>query len=1106
MRAWELAYKLWHVFRPFTKLSARMQWTTILSALTIVLLTAEAVFIWYVFQDGLRESVDRSRDLARTVAAKMEVIIADDKLILEKLAQLPDIQNFNENKECDPVFRYFNDFRAQEFERVSLLALDGSIVCDRTRIIPGRDNVIREQEWFRKGLAADGFAIGRAYKAMPTNRMIIPLTHPVRDRNGAVVGLLILTLDLQVARDRIFQSLPNVEDLRALVVDDNQQYLIHTDVARIGEQPDVSYQQYVPITDTTARVYGADQKWRLVGMSYVAGTSWRAFVGIPEELALAGAREATWYAAGFGILVIILFATPFIWFGWSSVKRDETARQQVDELNELQAFMWANIPEGAAFFNDNGIILDANDQLAVMLGRPRAEIIGRKLNEFTQDPRTSERASVRDRGYNQWTTVFKRPDGTLIEIESKVQSFAADDRKLYIGVFRDFTELKRAEEELRKSEELLEQTGRVAAVGGWELDLRTMTPRWTQETKRLHEVPMDFVPNIDQAINFYPGKARQKVTDAVEKAIKHGTPYDIEVPFVTARGHKLWVRTQGRAILENGKITRLIGTIQDFTSKRVAQRQLEEARAKAEIASKAKSSFIAIMSHEIRTPLTGILGMADLLNTEDLTPRQKSLVERLLRSGRVLLDLINDVLDFSKIEANKLTIERHSFVPADIFNSVQELLDPIAQEKTVALEFTVADTLNQRMLGDPKRLRQILVNLTGNALKFTQKGSVSVTAECHPGDNSEMILDVAVADTGIGISPADQKNLFKPYVQAEQSSTAQKIIGTGLGLSISRLLVEAMGGQITVVSAEGIGSTFSFTIKLQQDRTQTLSAQRTLQSSNTDSLRPLKILAAEDNETSRYLIQTMLERKGHQIQTVENGALAVDAAKSAEFDIILMDMQMPVMDGKDAVREIRKLGGHHARIPIIALTADMVDENRATYYDAGVNSIIGKPVDWSALDAEMNLLLHEQAQPVPTSGSTTPTVNSAPRTITDVSRPRIDYDSLEAVAELLGTEKFVNLLNTFRDNLLQYRTDLHRNVVDNDLYQVRRTAHSLKGLSLQFGAITVGQMAAAMEADAMGIKEIAAALPDFDMAVDITLKEMSRPELIDELMGTNVSG
>lgn len=1074
------------MLKAFIKRSTRQQWVIILSTLTLLLVTVLAAFTWFVFREGLLESVERSRDLAATAAAKVELILADNKIILEKIAQLPAVRQF-ETQACDPTFKTLNDFRAGQFARINLVAKDGRLICEPNPKAMGREEATRNHPWFIKAIAAEDFAVGDAFRSVPSGEWISPLTHVVRNDAGETIGLVVLSLDLKQLSERIFTAKESVEGFRAVMLDGAGQNVINSDPTLIGSKTDASNQITERLGNFTFRSFGTDKTWRLVGRANVAGSDWRVFVGIPEDIALADARKAAYVAAGIGVLILILFAGPAIWFGRFSLKRDEISRQQVDELSELHDFMWANIPEGAAFFNDTGIILDANNQLATILQRPRSEIIGHKLNEFTVDEKDIERSKVRQKGFNRWTTTFRRPDGSLIDIETKVQSFAADARRLYIGVFRDFTDLKRAEAELRKSEELLEQTGRVASIGGWELDLATMTPRWTAETHRLHDLPTDHFPTIEEAITFFAPEGREKLTRAVNEAIHNGTPYDLELPFTTAKGRELWVRTLGRPIIENGKITRLIGTIQDFTAKKATEQQLEEARARAEIASNAKSSFIAIMSHEIRTPLTGIMGMADLLLTENLAPSQRNLIERLLRSGRVLLDLINDVLDFSKIEANKLDIEHVTFVPHDIFTSVKELLDPIAEEKLLKLNFNIATALATPVIGDPKRLRQVLVNLIGNALKFTERGQVSVNAAHERTADQELILRVLVSDTGPGISSDAQQNLFKPYVQGDQQ-TSKRAPGTGLGLSISRLLVEAMGGTIEVSSLVGRGSSFSFTIKLQALDKAAMGEPALAQRAALTPLRPLRILAAEDNDTSRFLIKAMLERKGHQIDSVVNGAEALEAARTRNYDLILMDMQMPVMDGMEAVRHIRKLNSPNAHIPIIALTADLIDENRNLYLSSGVDCIVGKPVDWTALDIEMAAQLA-----TPRTNRETVEDGQEKTTLSVVapnSEPLIDQSAHDSMRETLGSERFDMLLSMFRENLKKYAGDIHVAVAQNDLQQAKRAAHALRGLAVQFGAMRVASFVEFIEVQTKDLDSVKKTMPELDVAVTATLDQM----------------
>ncbi|MBY0509585.1 MAG: PAS domain S-box protein, partial [Rhodospirillaceae bacterium] len=400
---------------------------------------------------------------------------------------------------------------------------------------------------------------------------------------------------------------------------------------------------------------------------------------------------------------------------------------------------------------------------------------------------------------------------------------------------------------------------------------------------------------------------------------------------------------------------RLSNQAQELT---VLAQNLDMERERAEAANVAKSQFLAMMSHELRTPMTGVMGMADLLLMSPLSAEQENLTKLLKRSARVLLDLLNDILDFSKIEAGQLEIEDITFSVSEIIGDVVNLFAPVAMEKGVVLESYTPQTYWDGVKGDPKRLRQVLSNLVGNAIKFTGAGRITIGFEQFLENDNDFTLRFSVADTGIGIAEEDAARLFQPFVQADVS-TSRKYGGTGLGLAISKRLVEGMGGAITVASELGKGSTFSFTVRSAPDRTmQKLENQAPARrpESIKDSFKAAvsgRILLAEDNETSRFLVTTMLTRMGHTVDAVADGAQAVAAAAAKDYDLVLMDMQMPVMDGPEATSQIRKSASANARIPIIALTADVIADYRSTYFAAGVNAIVGKPVNWSELSVEI---------------------------------------------------------------------------------------------------------------------------------------------------------
>ncbi|MDD9952224.1 MAG: ATP-binding protein [Zetaproteobacteria bacterium] len=495
--------------------------------------------------------------------------------------------------------------------------------------------------------------------------------------------------------------------------------------------------------------------------------------------------------------------------------------------------------------------------------------------------------------------------------------------------------------EALKSKNLLSQTARVANIGGWSLDVQTKNVWWSEQTYHIHEVPVGERMLVRDTLRFYTQASQPLIQDALENAMENGVGWDLELPFITANGKRLWVHSVGSVVTDGQGRQHVHGTIQDITAKRQSLLEIQQTRDEAIRLATSKGRFLAMMSHEIRTPMNGVLGNIELLRTEDLAPHVKAKVENLYASSESLLNILNDILDFSKIESGKFRIEKAPFELKQLVDSITLTFMQNAKDKDLDFVVEYDPNISPHVYGDKNRIRQILTNLVSNALKFTDKGKVTVTVKSIPEDK---IVCFSVRDTGPGIPKNKIATLFKMFSQLDESATRSKG-GTGLGLAISKSLIDMMEGTIYVSSELGMGSTFSFELSLPEcEPPKVEPAQKSVAQTYR---KGLQILAIDDNQINLDVAKSLLLRLGQQCDIYKNPLEGVEQALRADYDLVLMDLHMPELDGLAATRRI--LEGKPDQV-IIAVTASVLDEERKKCIESGMQNTLTKPLRMVALE------------------------------------------------------------------------------------------------------------------------------------------------------------
>jgi PAS domain S-box-containing protein len=502
-----------------------------------------------------------------------------------------------------------------------------------------------------------------------------------------------------------------------------------------------------------------------------------------------------------------------------------------------------------------------------------------------------------------------------------------------------------AESALRASEQQYRQLIETAQEGIWVVDDQNVIQL---ANRRIGEIlGIESAELIGTNIFYNVEAAERGNVIAKVASLRGGSATDIEIPFMRKSGARAWGLMSISPLFDSEqKYTGALGMVTDITRRKATEDELVIARDVAESATRAKSRFLSNMSHEIRTPLNGILGMLGMLKSPRSAESMKQILDLADTSARHLLRLANEILDISRLEAGKLNVELTTFSPTATFDFVVSMLKSRAIVGGNQLVYDVAPDMPAALIGDDGKIRQVAINLVGNALKFTANGTVTLALSGHRLEGDGFMLRVSVTDTGIGISKDAQEKIFSEFTQADES-TVRRFGGTGLGLSICKNFVDLLGGEIRVESEPGLGSKFWFDVPTRIG--EFASVLNGTDIGTAPDIPPMRVLVAEDNAINQLVIEHLLTRLGHHCDLVANGHEAVIAVTQAPYDVILMDAQMPEMDGEQAMRQIRAMAPPIGAIPIIMVTADAMAGDRERYIEVGADDYVSKPIDIDAL-------------------------------------------------------------------------------------------------------------------------------------------------------------
>jgi PAS domain S-box-containing protein len=619
--------------------------------------------------------------------------------------------------------------------------------------------------------------------------------------------------------------------------------------------------------------------------------------------------------------------------------------------NRYNSVLFDNPQAGYWEWDMTGVKPFNNDGLAEILGYTEQGIHPPWRQIVPEEDIASVFNSLKEHVANEAKTPFikeirfKHYNGTFVYLlgTGYVTNWGAGGKPLQMsGTYINVTRQKETQKELLLVKDFLNKTNEAARVGGWQIDLDTGKVIWTDVTRQIFGVANDFEPQRGSSSMFFKeGYDRDTLRHNFRNAVENGIVYDLELRVINTRGEQVWTRTIGHPEFEDGRCVRLYGIFQDITARKENEDALIRAKEQAEAAVIAKSSFLSVMSHEIRTPMNAVIGFTNLLLQNPRTDQQEYL-NVLKFSAENLMVIIDDILDVSKIDAGKIELEQDDFNLKELLDNIHAAQQQTADEKNIKFNLNFDSHIPRVIQGDQVRLGQVLNNLLSNGIKFTHQGEVSLNCKLMKQDPEKATIYFEVKDTGIGIPEDKQEYVFEIFSQAT-ASTTRHFGGTGLGLAISQRLVNLMGGEIKLDSTLGQGSNFYFELELNKGKNQESTSVKNKQPLYPDLLNGRKVLLVEDNPINVLVARRFLEKWGMLCDVAENGQIGLDMVQQKSYDLVLMDMQMPVMDGYGATTAIRALGGVYKKLPIIALTASALLDMKDKILASGMDDYVSKP-------------------------------------------------------------------------------------------------------------------------------------------------------------------